>query len=176
MKFTQAMKLTAIKIRGRGSKKDKSKPQPDNNPPRGKIRGAPDDDGESSTAALGHDRPPSRKRTKAVTARAGPATIEMLPTEILERIIMMSENINFLRASLRIGKRFSNPSFLNELVEAAFAPVWDQYYGVEFRSRFWADGDIVQDLGNPTFQVRVLPASGSLLYALSLGSSGIAVS
>ncbi|KAL1843939.1 hypothetical protein VTJ49DRAFT_6882 [Mycothermus thermophilus] len=42
---------------------------------------------------------------------------------------MMSQNINLLRGSLRLGQRFSKPSFLTELIEAAFAPIWEEYYG-----------------------------------------------
>ncbi|KAL2269505.1 hypothetical protein VTJ83DRAFT_1689 [Remersonia thermophila] len=43
----------------------------------------------------------------------------------------MSQNINLLRGSLRLGQRFSKPSFLTELIEAAFAPTWEEYYGAD---------------------------------------------
>ncbi len=95
-------------------------------------------------------------RRKLFKARSPPAPIEALPTEILEPIIFMSGNLNFLRSSLRIGYRFSSPSFLTELCITAFAPTWDMWFGYN-RDEIGPSHvhllDPAQVQGNPDFQV-----------------------
>jgi hypothetical protein len=126
------MELTPIKVRGRGRQKKASRP-PD-------PRGIMEKRKRTQDVGSGDDvdgRPPKRFRSKKPLA-----PIEALPVELLERIILMSRNLNFLLSSLRIGKRFSHPYFLTELLEAAFGPTWDELF---------AHPDTDNMIRNPTF-------------------------
>jgi hypothetical protein len=146
------MELTPIKIKGKGGPKKTTwkPPKPESVVPKRK-RDETEEEGDEGAV-----EPPPRRRFKA---KKPAAAIEELPTEILERIIFMSGNLNFLRSSLRVGYRFSSPSFRTELLEAAFAPTWDVWYG---RGRPKVDLSIL-DLepvpGDPDFQVRFVPWS-----------------
>ncbi|KAJ4298552.1 hypothetical protein N0V88_003582 [Collariella sp. IMI 366227] len=92
-----------------------------------------------------------------------------LPTELLERIIFMSRNLNILRSSLRISYRFSSRPFLTELVEAAFAPTWNMRFGDHRAEIILHHGDGVPPdrvPGDPDFQSEILTcpwATASLL-------------
>ncbi|KAL2198688.1 hypothetical protein P885DRAFT_76292 [Corynascus similis CBS 632.67] len=116
------MKLTPIKIKGKAGPKKTWKPPAD---PDRKGKKRRRDENEDDGTVSGQ---PFQRRFKA---RKPAEPIEELPTEILERIIFMSRNLNFLRSSLRIGYRFSSPSFLTELLEAAFAPTLDLWFGYD---------------------------------------------
>ncbi|KAL2180836.1 uncharacterized protein P884DRAFT_49776 [Thermothelomyces heterothallicus CBS 202.75] len=116
------MKLTPIKVKGKAGPRKTWKPPTDRTR---KAKRRRDEEDEKEGGDDGGDRPP-RRRFKA---RKPAEPIEELPTEILERIIFMSRNLNFLRSSLRIGYRFSSRSFLTELLEAAFAPTLDLWFG-----------------------------------------------
>ncbi|KAL2020963.1 hypothetical protein VTK56DRAFT_7737 [Thermocarpiscus australiensis] len=100
-----------------------------------------------------------RRRRKRLRPRRPAALVEQLPTEILERIAFMSENLNFLRSSLRIGYLLSSKSFLTELLAAAFAPTWDQWFGCP-RSKVHSYRGFLEDYerigGSPDFQSAVL--------------------
>lgn len=102
------MNLTLIKGRGKGPRKAGFR-QP--NPKRRKLA---TEDGDASA--------PVRKQNSA-------APIEKLPTELLHRILLFSREYNFPKASLRIGKLLSHPSFFTELVLQAFEPTWDTWMG-----------------------------------------------
>lgn len=108
------------------------------------------------------------KRTKRQKTRKPGATIEQLPNEILERIAVMSENLNFMRSSARIGLRLSNHSFRLELMISAFGPTWDQWFGIpieevdvlESQGKFWPSIRIKERTkervqGRPILQVRI---------------------
>jgi hypothetical protein len=97
---------------------------------------------------------PHRRRFKS---KKPAAPIEELPTEILERITFMSRNLNFLRSSLRIGYRLSSTSFLTELLEAAFAPTWDKWFGHEKTGFSLPAANVAEIPGDPGFQVRNPP-------------------
>lgn len=102
------MKLTPVKVRGKGPRKSGFKP-------------------------------PNPKRLKLTTDQTGPGTslfkqssaapIEKLPVEILQKILILSGEHNFPRASLRIGMLLSHPSFIAEMVLKAFEPTWDLWLG-----------------------------------------------
>jgi hypothetical protein len=142
------MKLTPIKVKGKGQKKPWRPP----GLPRATKRRRDADEGDSN-----RDEP---RRTRFKSKRPA-APIEELPTEVLERIIFMSRNLNFLRSSLRIGYRFSSTSFLSELLEAAFAPTWDMWYGHDRHvascdHEYLLDPDRIP--GDADFQVRNPPS------------------
>lgn len=84
------------------------------------------------------------------------STIEKLPTEILQRILLLSRELNFPRASLVIGYRLSPKSFLSEMVLQAFAPTWDNWFGCLKRNVIsyhrWLD-DKERFGGDQVFQV-----------------------
>lgn len=141
------MELTPIKVKGKGGGQKKTwRP-----PAQQRVAKRPRDDAGDDTG----DDGPRRRRFKSKRAAA---PIEDLPTEILENIIIKSRNLNFLRSSLRIGYRFSSPSFLTELVKAAFGPTWQVWLGYHMdRTRAtnnaarWMERYGIQ--GDPDFQV-----------------------
>lgn len=147
------MELTPIRIKGkRGQKKSQPKkwkpPIPQQSSKKRK--------GESTTDI----DPEDGRRRKRFKSKKPAAPIEELPTELLERIIFMSRNLNILRSSLRISYRFSSRPFLTELVEAVFAPTWDMRFGDHRAEIILHHGDGVPPdrvPGDPDFQVRPHP-------------------
>jgi len=140
------MALTEVKVKGKARPHNPWRPPP----PRRPMKRRRDDDDETA------DDSSQGSRRKIFKAKAPPAPIEELPTEILEPIIFMSGNLNFLRSSLRIGYRFSSTSFLTELCIAAFAPTWDMWFGYhrdEISSHHAYLWDPAHVQGNPDFQV-----------------------
>ncbi|KAL2263096.1 hypothetical protein VTK26DRAFT_8254 [Humicola hyalothermophila] len=114
------MKLTPIRVRGKGGKKTLwTAPDPQRILKRKRIDYAISDDSESD----------AKRRRRLRTTKKPAAPIELLPSEVLERILFMSRNFNLLRSSSRIGYRFSSRSFLIGLVEDAFAPTWEVWFG-----------------------------------------------
>ncbi|KAK4145331.1 uncharacterized protein C8A04DRAFT_10667 [Dichotomopilus funicola] len=117
------MKLTPIKVKGKLAHKKTWKPPEKPAAQASKKRQSK----KRQRDADGDDIPqPLQRRFKSSKPAAA---IEELPTEILERIIIMSRNLNFLRSSLRIGYRFSSRSFMSELLVAAFEPTWEMWLG-----------------------------------------------
>ena len=109
-------------------------------------------------------RPPKKQRLivpverKRHEERRRPLSLEqILPLEVLERIFLMSENINFARCSRRIGACLSSRSLLLETLVAAFAPTWDNWFGCVSSEVSSYKGYITSDAsrfgGNPEFQV-----------------------
>ncbi|KAK3298293.1 uncharacterized protein B0H64DRAFT_438782 [Chaetomium fimeti] len=133
------MKLTPIKVKGKGGQLKKWKPPPPPQARASKRRRDDDDEGNGSNDG-------SRRRRFKSKKPAAP--LEELPTEILERIILVSRNLNILRSSLRIGYRFSSRAFLTELLEAAFAPTWDVWFGYDKDTVCHSDERLLQELGN----------------------------
>ncbi|KAL2127998.1 hypothetical protein VTI74DRAFT_9858 [Chaetomium olivicolor] len=148
------MNLTPIKVRGkRGQNKTKTKTGKPPNPQQPSRRKR-----ERNEDTTDNDNEDGRRR-KRFKAKKPAAPIEELPTELLERIIFMSRNLNILRSSLRIGYRFSSRTFLTELVEAAFAPTWDMRFGDYREEIILHHGDGVppeRAPGDPGFQSAVL--------------------
>ncbi|KAK3935603.1 hypothetical protein QBC46DRAFT_46060 [Diplogelasinospora grovesii] len=70
-----------------------------------------------------------KSKAKKQKTRSKLAPIERLPTEILQRIFLLSENLSFPRSSLHVGLLLSPKSFLTELVVYAFSPTWDVWFG-----------------------------------------------
>lgn len=138
--------LTPIPVKGKGApRKIWKAPDPQRVLKRQRNEDASSDDGKVGTA---------RRRLK--TKRPA-APIELLPAEILERILLISMNFNFLRSSSRIGYRFSTKSFLTGLVVEAFGPTWEVWFGCpvnkicSYRNFRW-DSERVG--GDPKFQVQ----------------------
>lgn len=102
------MELTPVKARGKGPRKSGFKPP---NPKRVKLTTDQNDPGSS------------------VFQKSSAAPIERLPVEILHKILLLSREHNFPRASLRIGMSLSHPSFITEVVLQAFEPTWDLWLG-----------------------------------------------
>lgn len=114
---------------------------------------------------------PRRKARQTVeekkTKRAKPSYLERkLPFEIVERIFWASENVNFAKSSLRIGKLLSGLSTRRETFLEAFGPTWDVWFGC-FRDRpgsirpavnsyYQWETDSSRFGGNPEFQSTLL--------------------
>ncbi|KAF6834275.1 actin cortical patch protein [Colletotrichum plurivorum] len=104
------MKLTPIRVRGK-RKAASSSP--------------------SSSLARG----PPLKKTSRLAERQAAKRISYLerelPLEVVERIFLLSENLNFPRCNPRIGALLSSRSTLINLVINAFHPTWDCWFGVD---------------------------------------------
>ncbi|KAK3900186.1 hypothetical protein C8A05DRAFT_17474 [Staphylotrichum tortipilum] len=149
----QRLGWTEVKVKGKGRQHQPWRPPP----PRRVVKRRRDDDDETAD-----DSSQGSRRRKTFQSKSPPAPIEGLPTEILEPIIFMSQNLNFLRSSLRIGYRFSSASFLTELCITAFAPTWAMWFGyhqdeIHPDHAYLLDPTRVQ--GNPDFQSAVLACS-----------------
>jgi hypothetical protein len=142
------MTLTPIRIKGKGGQKKTWKaPDPQRVLKRQRSEDATGDGDKDGTR---HRR---RLRTKRLAA-----PIELLPSEVLERILFMSMNFNFLRSSRRIGYRFSSRSFLTGLLVDAFAPNWELWFGCpldKIRSYYRYRWDYQRVGGDPEFQVPI---------------------
>ncbi|KAK2001072.1 hypothetical protein LX36DRAFT_570938 [Colletotrichum falcatum] len=94
-----------------------------------------------------------------------------LPLEIIERIFVLSENLNFPRCSPLVGRLLSGRSTLVNLLIAAFHPTWDCWFGVDRRAlkivlkryatqesrRVWRHDNFPEFFpGDPEFQSSVL--------------------
>ncbi|KAK1846655.1 actin cortical patch protein [Colletotrichum chrysophilum] len=99
------MKLTPIRVRGkRKAASSPSTPQP---------------------AQKRRSRLPARRDTKRATP------VEHMPLEILERILLFSENLNLLRCNNRIGALLSGRGTLINVIISAFHSTWDCWFGVD---------------------------------------------
>jgi len=151
------MKLTPVKVRGKGPRKKAWRP-PD--PKRLLKRNHEDvdnvdNDNETQQRRKRREEEDEEKKKKRKTKPIGPP-IERLPVEVLEMIFLTSQNLNFPRSSRRIGWLLSGKTTLNRLVERAFAPTWDAWFGVDPRrvqSYYGRRDDWAKFGGDPVFQV-----------------------
>ncbi|KAK4043757.1 hypothetical protein C8A01DRAFT_32076 [Parachaetomium inaequale] len=154
------MKLTPIKVKGKAAPKKTWKPPAVQPALPTKRQRDEDEGGGGNDGTVGTDSTNNpRRRRRYFKPKKPAAPVEQLPAEILERIILMSRNLNFLRSSLRIGYRFSSRVFLTELLEAAFAPTWDMWFGyprdvVLHHRKGVSDSALVP--GDPDFQTAVI--------------------
>ncbi|KAJ8121494.1 hypothetical protein ONZ43_g2067 [Nemania bipapillata] len=139
---------------------------------RGKRRHA---GGEQRRVAL-RPKPPDRdlrrkKQKKRLGARPKPRASDLeksLPLEVVERIFWLSENVNFPRASLRLGRLLSSPSTLRKTFLSAFEPTWEAWFGrlpgqvagVE------PEGDAGPFVGNASFQTDLLACSWTTIQLI----------
>ncbi|KAJ8132500.1 hypothetical protein O1611_g1126 [Lasiodiplodia mahajangana] len=91
-----------------------------------------------------------------------------MPLEVLERIFWFSENVNFPRASPRLGRILSGPSTLRETFLVAFGPTWEVWFGCvdgqgahspAIHSYFGWEKDSDRFGGNSSFQTDLLACS-----------------
>src|SRR4051812_7326944 len=92
----------------------------------------------SSKTPKGLDSPPQKMRKSLGTVLAGRATrtratLESLPYEILESILLYSTNLSLPRASLIVGLKLSNRATLLRLFIWAFHETWEQSFGIPAR-------------------------------------------
>ncbi|KAI1125771.1 hypothetical protein F5Y10DRAFT_224310 [Nemania abortiva] len=147
------MELTPIRVRGKRRAGGEYLPVA---PPTKRLRRAPN----------------QKKKPKA--HRSQPSYLERsLPLEVLEYIFWLSENINFPRASPRLGRLLSGPSTLRETFLSAFGPTWEVWFGCfNGRDAGYIDGpfpmihsyagweeDADRFGGNPNFQTDLLACS-----------------
>ncbi|TDZ60624.1 hypothetical protein CTRI78_v004862 [Colletotrichum trifolii] len=107
------MKLTPIKVRGKRGRSASSSAQE----PTKKRRRA--NAGEFATRQ-------ARKKVSYFERE--------VPLEIVERIFLLSENLDFPRCSPRMGKLLSGRSTLINILISAFHPTWDCWFGVDRRT------------------------------------------
>ncbi|OAA62500.1 hypothetical protein SPI_04040 [Niveomyces insectorum RCEF 264] len=107
------------------------------------------------------NNPPSSRRRP----RQRLALLEdRLPLELLERIFVLSQNVNLALCSRRLGRLLSGRATLLEMVLAAFAPTWDRCFGQRVDQIVSADRD--NPPGDPAFQTAVLACDWATLPLL----------
>ncbi|KAH6888103.1 hypothetical protein B0T10DRAFT_562520 [Thelonectria olida] len=93
------------------------------------------------------------------------ATLDSLPTEVLEKIFLYSLNLSLPRAAPLIGAKLSSRVTLLRLFIWAFHDTWDQYFGVAVRHGVLLGPDLPHDKdgaipmihdGDPVLQTAVL--------------------
>lgn len=134
------MELTPIKVRG----KRRAQNQPVNEPPQKRSH-----------------RDQSTKKKSKIRRPKFSDLEKSMPLEVLEQIFWLSENVNFPRASPRLGRLLSGPATLRETFLCAFGPTWDNYFSKRQSSVVyleWTDLVLRENgfSGNPDFQVRSL--------------------
>jgi len=142
MEQVRTMQLTPIHVRGKRRRPGEAKPGPGPQQPKPRREV--------------QDRPPPGERPRK-KRRKSPSLEDRLPLEVLERIFLMSENVNFARATPRLGWMLSNRNLLLELLITAFGPTWDNWFGCVSSEVASYRGYITQDAarfgGDPKFQV-----------------------
>ena len=160
--LTTAGKMpTPIKVKGKGARKRAWAPPDPNRFKQVKRQRLNDEDtlSEESTDRIQSGSSSASIRPKRVKTKKPAALIEQLPTEIIEHIFLLSENLNFPKSSLRIGYILSHPSLLLELTVAAFTPTWEVWLGCRkpaVQSYYGYLDDHDRFGGNPDFQSDVL--------------------
>ncbi|TGJ84903.1 hypothetical protein E0Z10_g3879 [Xylaria hypoxylon] len=111
---------------------------------------------------------PSRKKQAGVRRLKASNVERSMPLEVLERIFWLSENVNFPRASPRLGRLLSGSSTLRETFLSAFGPTWEVWFGcihgqsndfpVIHSYEGWEE-DAERFGGNPSFQSDLLACS-----------------
>ncbi|OLN96629.1 hypothetical protein CCHL11_00629 [Colletotrichum chlorophyti] len=108
------MQLTPIRIRGK--------------------RGKP----ASSKFATEQQLRQKKSKTSRLSTRLGIKRKSLLerklPLEVIERIFLFSQNLNFPRCSPLVGGILSSRSTLINLLIDAFHPTWDCWFGVDIRA------------------------------------------
>lgn len=150
---------TPIKVKGKGTRKRAWAPPDPNRFKQVKRQRINEDTPSEESTARVQPGSSSKIRRKHVKTKKPAALIEQLPTELLEHIFLLSENLNFPRSSLRIGYILSHPSLLLELTVAAFTPTWKVWLGCQ-KSAVKSYCNFIDDHdrfgGNPDFQSDVL--------------------
>lgn len=77
-----------------------------------------------------------------------------IPLEIMERFLILSENMNFPMCSPLLGRLLSGRHTLVAVVLAAFGPTWEVAFGARLIEDCWSFRGQGSPLGNPVFQVR----------------------
>ncbi|KAH6647065.1 hypothetical protein BKA67DRAFT_425405 [Truncatella angustata] len=76
------------------------------------------------------DKHTAKRRKKPKVPKLKASYLEKkLPLEIMERILWMSENVNFAKSGARVGYLLSGESTRKETFVQAFGPTWDVWFG-----------------------------------------------
>lgn len=150
------MELTPLKIRGKRQRRKGDPPLPPKPPSMSKKA-----DRERRIRRI-----MLKKQQKAKPKPQASYLEKELPLEIIERIFWASENVNFAKSSLRVGRLLSGPATRRATFLHAFGPTWDVWFGClrsgpEMKSYHGWQDDVARFGGSPGFQVRML-LSGTL--------------
>ncbi|KAL6807565.1 hypothetical protein GGI42DRAFT_248640 [Trichoderma sp. SZMC 28013] len=133
-----------------------------------RVRGKRKTPATSRPRALQEQPPAKALRTRkslssVMTARATRqrSTLDSLPGEILENILLYSANLNLPLVSNFIGMKLSGRATLVRLFIRAFHETWDQWFGIPTNPAIvhgpWLeDAQHVPCCGDPVFQTKVL--------------------
>jgi hypothetical protein len=152
-------KLTPIKIRGKGPRKkawQPPAPKPSKLGSKKRSRCSTEENDDTTDSSSSRRK---RRKEKLALKKAAGAPIEQLPKEILEMILLWSRNVNFPKASHRIGCVLSGESTLMQVVLSAFGPTWDVWFGVspcEVQGYHEYRWDWKRLGGDPEFQVSIV--------------------
>lgn len=91
-----------------------------------------------------------KKSMKNMKPRLKMSQLERLPTELLEDVFFYCLNISLPRSSPVIAGKLSSSSVYTKIVDVAFHPTWDSYYGLK---RTPNDTNIIPAPGDAVLQV-----------------------
>jgi hypothetical protein len=163
-------KLTPIKIRGKGPRKKAWQPPPPKSSKLDSKKRSRCSAEENDDTADSSSLPRKRRKEKLALKKAAGAPIEQLPKEILEMVLLCSQNVYFPKASHRIGCVLSGESTLMRVVLSAFEPTWDVWFGAlprEVQGYHEWRRDSERLGGDPKFQVSVVTALSWVLWEIN---------
>jgi hypothetical protein len=152
------MNLTPVRIRGKRKKRASTINSPVSPMGSGKVKQL-----KRSISAVRKERL-TRSR----------ATLDSLPTEILEKILLYSTNLSLPRSAPLIGAKLSGRATLLRLFIWAFHDTWDQGFGISVQPGILLGPNLAPDMdgaipkvhdGDPILQVRT--SALSLLQSVS---------
>lgn len=114
------------------------------------------------------------KHTRALEPRV---TLDRLPAEILESILLHSRSVALPRSSPVIGAKLSSRATLLRFFIWGFHDTWDQWFGVPFSSTFIGPKAREQVTGNMDLrEAMYLPCDGDPELQVRLSRSHISAS
>ncbi|KPM45053.1 hypothetical protein AK830_g1458 [Neonectria ditissima] len=169
------MTLTPIRIRG----KRKSKATSNSNPP-STLR-------ESHTPLPGRTKKMKRSISTVLADRSSRyrPSLDALPAEILEKILLYSANLSLPRAAPHIGAKLSGRVTLLRFFIWAFHDTWNQWFGIPVRGDVMfgpeikhpelrlCDGDPVLQVGPLLDSLPLFPIRGTIDRGLTSNQSAI---
>ncbi|KAI5464161.1 hypothetical protein BGZ63DRAFT_421231 [Mariannaea sp. PMI_226] len=147
------MNLTPIRIRGKRKTRSTITAS---NPPSALV---------ASSELLLHPRFKQMKRSLSTVIAERSirhrASLDSLPAEILEKILLYSTNLALPRAGPYIGAKLSGRATLLRLFIWAFHDTWNQWFGIPIRNGVYfgprvSDSELQACDGDPVFQTAIL--------------------
>ncbi|OBT79833.1 hypothetical protein VF21_01598 [Pseudogymnoascus sp. 05NY08] len=137
--------LTLIKVPGKRKRKQHTdNADGENKPsrPKGRPRKETTKKIKTSASVLGFGTTSRQSPQDNFTVNRSMTLLERLPTELLEKIFLVSLNFNLPRSSPIIGIKLSNQYIYITTTVAIFEPTWRYNYGLLYEQRRTASGSL----------------------------------